>query len=217
MYGDLGQQPQPSIYAGRYLQVLQNVKPMKIILKLLILTTIFIGTKSFAQDLKRNDLISQLKADKEPLFVINGIPFSYSDSLKLDIELKRIDKNKISEITILKNDGKISHQRNDVIIIQYATKLSKKFVKEKLIEIKPKFKDKYHGFSQHIFIDAKDPVLYLNGNKIHHTEINNLLNSLKVQNIGYIYFSEGPQSQEYHGQNAKNGIVIIWTSDKLNE
>jgi hypothetical protein len=41
------------------------------------------------------------------------------------------------------------------------------FVKEKLIEIKPKFKDKYHGFSQHIFIDAKDPVLYLNGNKIH--------------------------------------------------
>ena len=188
---------------------------MKIILKLLILTTIFLGTKSFAQDLKRNDVISQLKADKEPLFVINGIPFSLSDSLKLDNELKRIDKNKISGITILKNEGKISHQRNDVIIIQYATKLSKKFVKEKLTEIKPKFKDKYHGISQHIFIDAKDPVLYLNGNKIHHTEINNLLNNLKVQNIGYIYFSEGPQSQEYHGQNAKNGIVIIWTKDKL--
>lgn len=190
---------------------------MKTVLKLLILTAISIGTKSFAQDLKRENLISQLKADKEPLFVINGIPFSYSDSLKLDIELKRIDKNKISEITILKNDGKISHQRNDVIIIQYASKLSKKVVKEKLTKIKSIFNDKYHGFSQHIFINAKDPVLYLNGNKIHHTEINNLLNSLKVQDIGYIYFLERPQSQEYHGQNAKNGIVIIWTNDKLTE
>ena len=199
------------------MKVLRNVKPMKTILKLLILTAIFIGTKSFAQDLKRKDLISQLKAEKEPLFVINGIPFPYSDSLNLDIELKRIDKNKISVITIIKNDRKISHERNDVIIIQYATKLSKKFVKEKLTAIKPKFKDKYHGFSQHLFIDAKDPVLYFNGSKIHHTEISNLLNNLKVQNIAYIYFSEGSQSQEYHGQNAKNGIVIIWTNDKLTE
>jgi len=190
---------------------------MKIILKLLILTTIFIGTKSFAQDLKRNDLISQLKADKEPLFVINGIPFSYSDSLELDIELKKIDKSKISEITILKNEGKISHQRNDVIIIQYAFKLSKKVIKEKLIEIKTKFTDKYHGFSQHIYTDAKDPVLYLNGNKIYHTEIKRTLGDLKVNNIGYIYFSQASQSVEFHGQNARNGIVIIWTKDRLTE
>lgn len=199
------------------MQVLQNAKPMKTLLKILILTTLFIGTKSYAQELTRKNLISQLKADKEPVFVINGIPFSYSDSLKLDVELKRIDKNKISEITILKNEGKISHQRNDVIIIQYAFKLSKKVIKEKLIEIKTKFTDKYHGFSQHIYTDAKDSVLYLNGNRIHHTEINNLIHSLKINNIGYIYLSQTPQSQEYHGQNAKNGIVLIWTNDKLTE
>ncbi|RZJ77605.1 MAG: hypothetical protein EOO47_16330 [Flavobacterium sp.] len=190
---------------------------MKTLLKILILTTLFIGTKLYAQELTRKNLISQLKADKEPLFVINGIPFSYSDSLKLDVELKRIDKNKISEITILKNEGKISHQRNDVIIIQYAFKLSKKVIKEKLIEIKTKFTDKYHGFSQHIYTDAKDSVLYLNGNRIHHTEINNLIHNLKINNIGYIYLSQTPQSQEYHGQNAKNGIVLIWTNDKLTE
>jgi len=203
--------------AKRYMQVSQNAKPMKTLLKILILTTLLIGTKSYTQELTRNNLISQLKADKEALFVINGIPFSYSDSLKIDVELKRIDKNKISEITILKNEGKISHQRNDVIILQYAFKLSKKVIKEKLIEIKTKFTDKYHGFSQHIYTDAKDPVLYLNQNKIHHTDIKRTLNDLKVNNIGYIYFSQSSQSEEFHGQNAKNGIVIIWTKERLTE
>src|SRR5690554_225922 len=201
----------------RYMQVLQNAKPMKTLLKILILTTLLIGTKSYTQELTRNNLISQLKADKESLFVINGIPFSYSDSLKLDKELTTIDKNKISEIAILKNDGKISHQRKDVIIIQSATKLPKKTIKSKLKEIKSKFKDKYNGFSQHIYIDAKDPVLYLNGNKIHHTETKKLVNKLKLNDIGYIYFSQTPQSEECHGQNAKNGMVVIWTNDKLTE
>ena len=202
---------------NRYMQVLQNVTSMKFKLKILILTFLFLGMKSYAQDLNREDLISQLKADKESLFVINGIPFSYSDSLKLDKELTKIDKNKISEIAILKNDGKISHQRKDVIIIQSATKLPKKTIKTKLKEIKPKFKDKYNGFSQHIYIDAKDPVLYLNGNKIHHTETKKLVNKLKLNDIGYIYFSQTPQSEECHGQNAKNGMVVIWTNDKLTE
>lgn len=199
------------------MQVLQNVTAMKSLLKILILTILFSGTKAYAQDLNRNDLISQLKADKESLFVINGIAFSYSDSLKLDTELSKIDNNKISEITILKNEGKISHQRNDVIIIQYATKLSKKIVRTKLKEVKPKFKDEYYSFSQHIYTYAKDPVLYLNGSKIHHTETKKMLNNLKVNEIAYIYFSQTSQSEEYHGQNAKNGMVVIWTKDKLKD
>lgn len=190
---------------------------MKTCSKILILIILFLSSGSYAQDLDRNGLISQLKADKEALFVINGIPFSYSDSMKLDVALNGIDKDKISEIAILKNKGKISHQRNDVIIILYATRLSEKIVKEKLNEIKPKFKDEYYGFSEHIFIDAKDPVLYLDGNKIHHAEVGNMLNSLNVGDIGYIYCSVTPQSEEYHGQNAKNGIVIIWTNEKLTE
>lgn len=190
---------------------------MKSLFKILILIALFISIRSYAQDLKRKDLISQLKADKESLFVINGIAFSHSDSLKLDVELKRISNRIISEITVLKNEEKIPHQRNDVIIIEYASKLTKTVITEKLIEIQLKFTDKYYGSYQHIFIDAKDPVLYVNGNKIHHTEIENLLKNIKVKNIGYIYCSKTLQSQELHGQNAKNGIVIIWTNDKLIE
>ncbi len=190
---------------------------MNFSIKILFVIFCFYGFKTKAQDINRQKLIENLKADKESLFVINGIPYSFSDSLKLDQELKKIENNKISEIAILKNDGKISHQRNDVIIIQFATELSQKAIKEKLREIMPKFKDKYYGYSQHIYSDAKDPVLFLNGTKIQHTETQEKIKNLNRNEIAYIHFSQTPQSEEYHGQNAKNGIVIIWTKEKLNE
>lgn len=87
---------------------------------------LFISLKSFSQDINRKDLITQLKADKESTFVINGMGFSFSDSLKLDSELSKIDTKKIAEIIILKNKGQVPHLRNDVIVIQYATQLSEK-------------------------------------------------------------------------------------------
>ena len=176
---------------------------------------ISLSLKSYGQDFKRKDLISKLKADEESLFVINGFAFPISDRLKLDEKLNKIDKTKISEITILKNEGKISHQRNDVIIINYATRLPQKVINKKLKEAKLKFKDEYFSFSQHIKSDAQDPVLYVNGNKIHHTETKEILNRLKSNKIAYVYLSQTQQSEEYHGQNAKNGIVIIWTMDKI--
>ena len=188
---------------------------MKLLIKILSFIFCIYGLKSNAQKLERQSLIEQFKADRESLFVINGIPFNFTGSLKIDEELKKIENNKISEITILKNEGKISHQRADVIIIQYATELSQKIIEEKLKEIKPKFKDKYYGFSQHIYIDAKDPVLYLNGNKIQHTQTNSVINKLDKNKIAYIYYSQTQQSAEYHGQNAKNGIVLIWTKTGL--
>ncbi|WP_353096415.1 hypothetical protein [Empedobacter brevis] len=183
--------------------------------KITTLIVLFISLKSFSQDVNRKDLITQLKADKESTFVINGMGFSFSDSLKLDSELSKIDTKKIAEIIILKNKGQVSHLRNDVIVIQYATQLPEKIIKTSLKEIRLKFKDEYISFSQHIYYDAKDPVLYLNGNKIHHTETKKQINRQKINDIAYIYFSKTPQSEEYHGQNAKNGVVIIWTKDKL--
>src|SRR5690606_31062757 len=64
-----GRNPAHRKSANCYMQVLQNVTSMKFKLKILILTFLFLGMKSYAQDLNREDLISQLKADKESLFV----------------------------------------------------------------------------------------------------------------------------------------------------
>jgi len=185
--------------------------------KILALTILFSGFKSYAQDLNRKDLITQLKADKESVFIINGAPFSYADSLRLDSALNKMHTNKIVQIEILKNSGETAHLRNDAIIIQYATELPREIIRAKFKEVKPKFKDKYLGFSQHILNDAKDPVLYLNGNKVHHTKIKSFISKLQVNDIAYIYFSKASQDAAYYGQNAKNGLVVIWTKDKLAE
>lgn len=75
-----------------------------------------------SKDFNRKAIILALKADKESLFVINGVAFTYSDSLKIDTELNKIKPNNISKMILFKNTGKISHQRNDVIIIKYTEK-----------------------------------------------------------------------------------------------
>ncbi len=182
---------------------------------ILILKALFLGHGTYAQQISRANLIIQLKAERESIFVINGAAYLFTDSMKIDAELSKIDKEKIAEITIFKNNGKIPHQRNDVILIQHAVVLPPKIKKQKFNFIKPKFKDEYNGFSQHIYSDAKDPVLYVNGNKIHHTEVKKWINKLKLNDIAYVYYAETMQQEEYHGKNAKNGIVIIWTKDKL--
>ena len=188
---------------------------MNIRFKILVFIIFFFGIKSYAQDLNRKNLISQLKADEKSLFVINGLAFLENDSLKLDKELSQIEKSKIVDISIIRDDGKLLHPRKDVILINYAVLLSKRTIRKKLREIKSKFNDEYISFSQHIYSNSKDPVLYLNGNKIHHTESKKVVNRLKKNKTGYIFYSQAPQDENYHGQNAKNGFVAIWTNDRL--
>lgn len=180
-----------------------------------IILIFFCFIKSNAQELSRGNLISQLKGDKNALFVINGVLYQNSDSIKIDNELKKIKSNRISEISILKNKGELIHPRPDVILIQYALELPNKVIKKKFKEVKTKFTDNYSSFPQHIYSNANDPVLYINRNKIQHTEIKKIISRLKVKDIGYIYISQIPQSEEYHGQNAKNGFISIWTKSEL--
>lgn len=188
---------------------------MKFHLEISILLISILGLNLNAQDLNRKNLIEQLKAEKESIFVINGNAFLIADSLKLDKELSSIQTKKIADITIFKDDGKLSHPMKNFIIINYATKLKSNLIKKKWKEIKPKFSDEYYGFSSHIYTESKDSVLYINGYKIHHTEVKNVIKNFKINNIGYIYYSQSPVNSEYYGQNAKNGLVIIWSKEKL--
>lgn len=105
---------------------------MKISSRILILIIFFTGIKSYCQqELNRKDLISQLNADKESLFIINGTPFTSADSLKIDAELSKIEIDKITGITFLKNDGKISRERKETIIIQYVAEPPKNTIETK--------------------------------------------------------------------------------------
>ncbi|WP_199119034.1 hypothetical protein [Pedobacter sp. ASV28] len=93
----------------------------------------------------------------------------------------------LADITILKDEGKLSLQHNDIILINYAELLKPKIIKRKLAEAKALFVDTYIGFSQHIFDNAKDPVLYIDNQKIHHTEIRAAIKQLNVRHLAYLF------------------------------
>ncbi len=188
---------------------------MKFSIKIVLIFLFGILMNLNAQNLDRKNLLKHFNAEKNNFFVINGLPYFQKDSVDLDKKLKQINKLKLSEISFLKNDGKLSHTNSNIIIINYAELLSQKTIKKKFKEIKPRFQDEYQSFSQHLYENAKNPVLYLNGEKIQHTEATKIVNKLRRKDIGYIYTSKTKQNPEYHGQNAKNGIVIIWTAEKL--
>lgn len=161
-----------------------------------------------AQDLNRNDLIHQLNADKESSFIINGESYSLADSLKLNQQLKGIDRSKVCEIGVIKKDDRLPHLQQDVIIITHAVLLSRKSIKNKLKEIKPKFSNP---------VNSEDPVLFVDGNRIPVDQSKKTIDSQKPNDMGYICFTEIEQSSEYHSVDSKNGIVFIWTKNKLAE
>lgn len=179
----------------------------------------FISTSWFhpllAQKLDKEQLLRKTNADPTALFIINGLPFDDSESAVIQLKLDSIDPAKVVSIEVLKTE-KSTILRKDLIIINYAVELSLERVQSLLSEIIPKFKDTYYGFSSHIYTDAQDPVLYIDGHKIHHTETKKAINTLSSSNqIAYIFEKKGEQSIELYGQNAKNGVVLIWTKDKL--
>lgn len=170
---------------------------------------------ALAQKLNKDKLLNSMNADSTALFVINGLPFDDDITAgNIQQKLDCIDPKKVVAIEVLKTESS-TLLRKDVVVINYAVELPFEQIQSKLNEIIPKFEDTYYGFSSHIYTDAKDPVLYINGNRIHHTETKKAINDLAPDQIAYIFNTPVEQSMELHGQNAKNGIVFIWTKGKL--
>lgn len=182
---------------------------------ILVIIIFFLSQNLLAQVLDRNYLIQNFGLKENTIILINGEIFKLTDTLRTNNYLKKLNSKLIVGITSIKNEGQIGCANNDVVIVEYPTELPKKIIEEKLKELKVLFKDEYHGFSQNISTNAKDPVLYINNQKIYHTEIKNVLAKLEKKDIAYISIKTTPQSQENHGQNALNGIVVIWTSQGL--
>lgn len=174
-----------------------------------------------AQYLDRQQLDAHIKkADTTGLqqhdnltYVINGIPFSRADSLRLDSTLLSYPITQLIDLDFLyyRNARFIHGSNNPVLIIRFAYQQSLKEKRLAWKKVKPAFRDEYVSFSPHIFTHAKDPVLYINNIKIHHAEAKQQLKALSPHSIYYIEFNDQPQPATIYGQLAKNGLVRIWT------
>ncbi len=152
---------------------------------------------------------------KQTMYVINGIPFSATDSIKIDSALQANGLKYLVSIDILKEAARnLMHNNNDVVLVTFAHNQKIKRKRELLKKVKQSFVDNYVSFSQHIFNDAKDPVLYIDNVLIHHTETKKKIKALTLKSIYFIDYDNKAVSAEQYGQNAKNGLVRIWTVPK---
>lgn len=194
-------------------------------MKPLLLTLFFCGTLllSKAQHLDKKLLDDKVKLidtsnnfkEKGTLYVINGIPFTETDSTKLDSALKSYDIKYLVQLDFLTcGANNIIPCNKTVVLVTFAYNQKTKKKRQLWKKVKHSFSDNYISFSQHIFSDAKDPVLYIDNEVIHHTEVKEKIKSLKLKNIYYIDFNDKPVQVEHYGQNAKNGLIRIWTIPK---
>ena len=80
------------------------------------------------------------------------------------------------------------------------------------------FQDKYGISSQHVLPEAKDPVLVIDGQSILPSIAKVTLEKIAPEGIYDIYVNEFfPVPNSVYGQNAKNGLVQIWTKKKHKE
>jgi hypothetical protein len=190
-------------------------------MKSLLLTILFqaLSIYSFSQivdkraiDDRLEDIETSIDKSKTRLYIINGIPFQGIDSTRIDSVLRSYDLRYLIDLRLVScQQVNFPHCNDDIVLILFAFNQNSKTRRRLLKRVRERFTDNYVSYSQHIFSDSKDPVLYIDNKLIHHTETKGKLNSLKLKRVYFISYHDKPVSDIYYGQNAKNGLVRVWT------
>jgi hypothetical protein len=142
----------------------------------------------------------------------------FDDSVKIDEQLNTIPLTKIKSISYspIKMDNYVPGKGE--ISISTVQKSELNIIEDWIKRAKELFVDKYVSASQHILSDSKDPVLVVDGQAVSPPIAKAVLGKIDVKeiyDISAVDFFPAPSS--IFGQNAKNGLVQIWTKQKYNE
>nr|WP_067054773.1 hypothetical protein [Mucilaginibacter sp. L294] len=146
-------------------------------------------------------------------YAFNNIIYEPKDSIKLDNDLKSLVNNNLLSIDPFWNEELLpATQSSGKLLILIVTK-GKQSVKDKKVLLKTALiKYTKPPLSQnHIDPASAEPVLLINGKPILYANCYTELSKLTLDSITDIYYSKHPVPKEYYGQNAKNGIITIWT------
>jgi len=148
---------------------------------------------------------------KEKLYIIEGVPY---EGTELNEKLSTFNaSNKLLLLDYLNSDSvetTFLKPNLIVVLIQNARKSKLKQRKKQLADAQYKFVDRYDFKLNHIITNSKDPVLYIDDKKIHHSEAKKVINELVVKEIQHIVITNHAPTSIY-GANARNGLVKIWT------
>jgi hypothetical protein len=134
-----------------------------------------------------------------------------TDTAKLNNRLRHISKDRLKAIFFSKYKTDNYVPGKGTIYVQSIQQQATDDIKAWLDKAKSLFVDKYFSFSNHIYIDSKDPVLIIDNKSIHHTEVKEYLDKLNPKDIYDISVGQTPVPASIYGPNSKNGLVQIWT------
>ena len=142
----------------------------------------------------------------------------FDDTTKLNARLRTIPQKRIKSILYseVKMDNYVPGK--GTIYISTIQKMDPKSTGNWMKRAKELYVDKYVSFSQHILTDSKDPVLVIDGQSIPPTIAKAALDNIdpkEIYDISVNGFFAVPSS--IFGQNARNGLVQIWTKQKYIE
>ena len=134
-----------------------------------------------------------------------------TDTAKLNNRLQQISTDRLKAIFFSKVRTDNYVPGKGTIYIQSIQQQTTQDAKAWLDRAKSLFVDKYLSFSNHIYSSSKDPVLVIDNRSIHHTKIKEFLDKVNPEDIYDISVGQTPVPASMYGQNAKNGLVQIWT------
>jgi hypothetical protein len=186
---------------------------------LLILASICL-TQLKAQTIDKNYILKWIKltdttfdVDAVVKYSIDRESYYSTDTAKLNNRLRQISTDKLKAIFFSKYKTDNYVPGKGTIYVQTIQQQTEEDTKAWLDKVKTLFVDKYYSFSNHIFLDAKDPVLIIDNRSIHHTEVKEFLDRLNHRDIYDISIGQTPVPTSIYGQNSKNGLVQIWTKN----
>lgn len=150
-----------------------------------------------------DDAVVKYSIDKENYYT--------TDTAKLNNRLRQISTDRLKAIFFSKYKTDNYVPVKGTIYVQSIQQQATEDIKAWLDRAKSLFVDKYFSFSNHIYIDSKDPVLIIDNKSIHHTEVKEYLDKLNPKDIYDISVGQTPVPASIYGQNSKNGLVQIWS------
>lgn len=175
-----------------------------------------------AQTIDKNYVINWIKAidtsyqpDSVIQYHIDRDTYYSYDTLQLNSRLRHIDISRLKSIYYSKYKMDNYVPGKGTIYILTIKKLKTDDINIWLKEANNSFVDKYVSFSQHRISNSKDPVLIIDSKVIHHTEVKEALSKLNPKDIYDISVGLTAVPAVLYGQNAKNGLVQIWTKKSM--
>jgi hypothetical protein len=137
---------------------------------------------------------------------------------KINARLNTIPVSKIKSIRYsrMKKDNYVPGRGS--IFVMTIQKMATRDVEAWMKDARKLFRDKYSSYSQHILTNSRDPVLVIDGQQVSATIAKVTLDKIDPREIYDISVNEhSPAPMTLFGQNAKNGVVQIWTKQKYQE